>query len=79
MFALMRNGKSGLLKKLDNIGAVGDAPGLHLAVNRRVHLREQILPALAEFFADVDRAPPRGVVGTAQAVFDVGHALPCVK
>jgi hypothetical protein len=76
---LTRHGESGLLKKPDNIGAVGDAPGLHLAANRRVHFGEEILPALAEFFADVDGAPPRGVVGAAQAVFDIDHAFPGVK
>lgn len=79
MFALTRHGESGLLKKPDNIGAVGDAPGLHLAANRRVHFGEQILPALAEFFADVDGAPPGGVVGTAQAVLNVDLAFPGVK
>jgi hypothetical protein len=79
MFALTRHGESGLLKKPDNIGAVGDASGLHLAAHRRVHGGEQILPALAEFFADVDGAPPRGVVGAAQAVFDIDHPLPGVK
>jgi len=77
--ALTRQGESGFLKKPDNIGAVGDAPGFHLAANRRVHGGEQILAGLAEFFADVDRAPPRGVVGTAQAVFDIDHSLPGVK
>ena len=77
--ALTRQGESGFLKKPDNIGAVGDAPGLHFAANCRVHGGEQILPALAEFLADVDRAPPGGVVGTAQAVFDIDHPLPGVK
>ncbi len=77
--ALTRQGESGFLKKPDNIGAVGDAPGLHLAANRCVHFGEQIFPALAELFADVDGAPPGWVVGTAQAVFDVGHAFPSVK
>jgi len=76
---LTRHGEPRFLKKPDNIGAVGDASGLHLAAHRRVHGGEQILPALTEFLGDVDRAPPRGVVGTAQAVFDIDHAFPSVK
>ena len=77
--ALTRQGESGFLKKPDNIGAVGDAPGLHLAANRRVHFGEEILPALAEFFADVDGAPPGRVVGAAQAVFNVDRLFPGIK
>ncbi len=79
MFALTRHGEPRLLKKPDNIGAVGDAPGLHLAAHRRVHGGEQFLPALAESFGDVNCAPPGGVIGTAQAVFDVDRPFPGIE
>jgi len=68
-----------LFKKLDNIGAVGNPFGLHLLANRRIDGGEQIFPALPEFLADVNCSPTGGVIGTAQAEFDVDHPFPSIK
>ena len=79
IFALARHAEPGLLKKTNDIGAVLNPSGFKFTANRRVNGGEQFFPALAKFFGNLNRAPPCGVIGAAQAVFDIDHPLPGVK
>jgi hypothetical protein len=79
IFALARHAVPGLLKKTNDIGAVLNPSGFKFAAKRRVKGGEQLFPALAEFSGNLNRALTCGVIGAAQAVFDVDHPLPGVK
>ncbi len=79
IFALARHAETGLLKKTNDIGAVLNPSGFHFTANRRANGGEQFFPALAKFFANLNRAAACGVIGAAQGVFDVDHPFPGVK
>ncbi len=79
ILALARHGEPGLLKKTNDIGAVLNPSGFKFAANRRVNGGEQLFPALAKFLGNLNRAAPCGVIGAAQAIFDIDHPLPGVE
>jgi len=68
-----------LFKKPDDAGAVGDPPGDDFLPHYLVNRNQCFLPVFAQPLGNLHRAPPRGVVGAAELVPDVHHALPRIK